>query len=200
MGSLVVCQQLAQGVYRLLTVVHRLQSCQRMCCRLTRDVDDSLQLVGILQTLRDIVAVNLVGGRQVCRFLILLDEQVFRYAVVKTQSARLLVVQGFHIGYQLLALGKELVGGRAVSGRRLLLHDVEHLFHLLQEVLLRGLVGMQFQTEGCQSYLFQSRLYHRQGSHLLSNEEHALALVQRIGYHVGDGLRLTCAWRAVQDE
>ena len=70
----------------------------------------------------------------------------------------------------------------------------------MQEVLLRGLVGMQFQTEGCQSDLFQSRLYHRQGSHLLSNEEHTLALVQRIGYHIGDGLRLTCAWRAVQDE
>ena len=132
--------------------------------------------------------------------LILADEQVLRYAVVQAQAVSPLAVQCLHIGNQLLTLGKQLCRNVRIGLGRLDLPGVQHHIHLLQEVLLRSLVRVEFQAERCQPYFLKTRLHHRQGCHLLSHKQHPLALEQRVGYHVGNGLRLTRSGRAVQDE
>ena len=67
-------------------------------------------------------------------------------------------------------------------------------------MFLGGFIGMQLQTERSKVDLLKPRLYHRQGRHLLSHKQHPLALIQSVGNHVRDGLRLTGSWRAVQDK
>ena len=65
---------------------------------------------------------------------------------------------------------------------------------------LRHLVGVQFQAERIQSDLFQSLLHHLEGRHLLGHKQHTTPVIEGIGYHVGDGLALTCSRRTIEDE
>ena len=110
-------------------------------------------------------------------------------------------MQGLHILQKFLALLIQAVGSlEVIFGLLDVFHLVERLVELCQHVPLRHLVAVQFQAEGSEADLLQSTFHHFKGSHLLGHEEHALALEERIGDQVGDGLRLAGARRAIEDE
>ena len=80
------------------------------------------------------------------------------------------------------------------------MRHIERLLHLVQKMLLGHFVAVQFQAERVEPNLCQSLLHHFKGGHLLRHEKHSFALIQCIGYHVGDGLALACSRGAVEDE
>ena len=112
----------------------------------------------------------------------------------------MLAVQGFHGSYELLAVLEECRRGLFEVVTLGYVNGIQRLLHLREEVLLGHLVAVQLQAERLQSHLGEALLHHAQRRHLLGHEEHALALVEGVGYHVGDGLTLARAGRAVQDE
>ena len=64
----------------------------------------------------------------------------------------------------------------------------------------RRLVTVQFQAERIDADGFESFLHDLECRHFFGDKQHALALEQRIGDHVGDGLRLACSRRTMQDK
>ena len=112
----------------------------------------------------------------------------------------MLLVQGIHVADELLALLEEFFRGGFVFLWRGLTGNVHRALHLTEEVRLRRLVGVHFQTERTCSHLRQSLLHHFECCHLLCHEEHTLAVVERVGNHVRDGLALTRTRRAIEDE
>ena len=109
-------------------------------------------------------------------------------------------MQGLHHADELLAAGHQLVGHLVVLLVVQGVLQVEHGLQLLQQVALRHLVRVHLQAEGCQPYLLHARLHHLQGRHLLSHEEHTLAVVEGVGDDVGDGLALARSRRSVEYE
>ena len=82
----------------------------------------------------------------------------------------------------------QLVGRTLKLLGRLDMRCIQRHLHLCQEMLLGHLVRVHLQTESIQSYLLQTLLHHFQSRHLFSYKQHPLALIQCVGYHVGDGL------------
>ena len=122
-------------------------------------------------------------------------------AVVERQVVIASRMQGLHILQKFLALLIQAVGSlEVIFGLLDVFHLVERLVELCQHVPLRHLVAMQFQAEGSEADLLQTTFHHFKGSHLLGHEEHALALEERIGDQVGNGLRLAGARRTIEDE
>ena len=68
------------------------------------------------------------------------------------------------------------------------LSSMQSFIQLLQDMLLRHLVGVKLEAEGIKADLLKSALHHAESSHLLCDEEHSPPLVQRIGDEVRDRL------------
>ena len=68
------------------------------------------------------------------------------------------------------------------------LRRMQSFIQLLQDMLLRHLVGVKLEAEGIKADLLKSALHHAESSHLLCDEEHSPPLVQRIGDEVRDRL------------
>ena len=177
-----------------------IESVERMPCRMACHAEHRFQAFYRFRPSCDVGLCHFVGSRQTALQLLALDRQAVSDAVVERQLRRLLPVERLDIGHELLAVGKEPLGGLLVVGRLLGVHHVERLLHLSEEVALGHFVRVQLQAEGSQSYLVQAFLHHLEGRHLLGDEQHALTLIQGVGYHVGDGLRLSRSGRAVEDE
>ena len=109
-------------------------------------------------------------------------------------------MQVLHVFYELLTVCKKLLARLFKVLRRLYPCYVKSLLHLLKEMRFRHLVTMQFQAEGIETYLCQTALHHLECCHLLCHEEHALVVIERIGYHIGDGLALSRSRRTVENE
>ena len=101
---------------------------------------------------------------------------------------------------QFLTAFHQVVGLLCVFLAAFRLGKIQHGLQLVKQVTLRHFVGVHLQTEGCHSYFLHSCLHHLQGSHLLSNEQYALAVIEGIGYDIRDGLTLAGSRRAVEDE
>src|SRR5690606_29939186 len=71
---------------------------------------------------------------------------------------------------------------------------------LLQHIDLRGLIGVEFQTELAETLLLQPAVYDIQRRPLLSHEQHPATECQIVGDHVRDRLRLPGARWAIEDE
>ena len=99
-----------------------------------------------------------------------------------------------------LTLLEKRVGFTLVCLGRLDAGEVEGALQLLQQVALGHLVGVHLQAEGVEADFRQTFLHHLQGCHLLGYEKHTAVVVQGVGDHVGDGLALAGAGRAVKDE
>ena len=105
-----------------------------------------------------------------------------------------------HIAIQLLTQTKKFFAALLEVLADVAVGDVQSLLQLLEEMGLGDFVGMQLQTERVKSDFGQTFLNDTESGHLLCYEEYALPLVECVGNHVGDGLRLTCSWRSVKDE
>ena len=68
------------------------------------------------------------------------------------------------------------------------LSSMQSFIQLLQDMLLRHLVGVKLKAEGIKTDLLKSALHHAESSHLLCDEEHSPPLVQRIGNKIRDRL------------
>ena len=109
-------------------------------------------------------------------------------------------MQVLHVFYELLTVGKELLTRLLKVLWRLYPCYVKSLLHLLKEMRFRHLVTVQFQAEGVETNLCQTALHHLERCHLLCHEEHTLVVIERIGYHVGDGLAFSRSRRTVENE
>ena len=171
-----------------------------MLTGLPDDAENGIDGFHLLTALLQIGRVDAAEWRQLFSHLLFGNGQILRDALIETQSAVALLVERLHVADELLTLMVQLFRLTGVLLGRLDLSHPQHLVHLFQKVLLCGLVGVQFQAERSQVDLLQSRLHDGEGRHLLCHEEHALALIEGVGYHVGNGLRLTRPWRTMQNE
>ena len=122
-------------------------------------------------------------------------------AVIERHAILLFAVQGLHVADEFLTTDEELFGFFLEVSRFVhFLCYVESRCQLLKQVALGSLVRMQFQTEWRKANAIKSVLHYVKCSHLLSDEKHTLPLMQSVGHHIGDGLRLACTWRTIQEE
>ena len=63
-----------------------------------------------------------------------------------------------------------------------------------------GLVRVQFHAKGAETALFQPNVDHVEGSTLFSDEEHPLPLFRNSSNNVGNRLRLSGAWRPLDNQ
>ena len=197
--------QLVQAVHYLGLCAHggvgHLQPLQGVYGRVARDVEHGSQLPQGGLGFRYPLGGGLLQEEGVHdEVVVSIDRQVARYHVVEGEAAVLPAVQALDMGDELLALLEKSLRLVGVFGRRLETRHVERLLQLLQQVSLRHLVGVHLEAERIEADAGQAFLHHLEGRHLLGHEEHTAVVVERIGYHVGDGLALACARRSVEDE
>ena len=71
---------------------------------------------------------------------------------------------------------------------------------LVQDHFLGGLMAVQLQASIAQPHVVQPAFHHLQRRHLLGHEQHRPAVADGFGNHVGDGLGLAGARRALDDQ
>ena len=125
---------------------------------------------------------------------------VLSNAIVERQSIVLLLVQQVHVANQLLTLLEQILRSPLILFRLFDARQIECRSQLFEQMALGHLVRVHLQAERVESYLPQSLLHHLQGSHLLGYEEHTASVIERIGYHVGDGLALSSSRRTIKNE
>ena len=121
-------------------------------------------------------------------------------AVVEREAAGTLAMNGLHVAVELLSQDEEFLAALLEVLADVAVGDVECLLQLLEEMGLGDFVGMELQAEGVEAYLGQTLLHDAECRHLLGHEQYALALVEGIGNHIGDGLGLTGSRRTIEDE
>ena len=106
-------------------------------------------------------------------------------------------VRGLGVGVQRLAGVPERLAVRRVHARR---SERERPLQLREQLLLVGLVAVEFEAGVAQPEVVEPSLDDLQRRHLLGHEQHALAAPERLGDDVGDGLRLARAGWPLDDE
>ena len=128
------------------------------------------------------------------------EREVTFDTVIDGDSTVTLSMYGLHVAVKLLAQSKEFFASLLKVLTEVSVGYIKCLLQLLQEVCLGNFVGVELQTEWIEADFGETLLNHAEGRHLLSNEEYALAFIEGIGNHIGDGLRLSSTRRAIEDE
>ena len=118
-----------------------------MLGRLPHNVENSIDLFHLFPALGDIVSRYLLLRGKLFADFVFGNGKMLGDAVIEAQTARRLMVQRLHITDEFLTLIEQLFRPLGILLGRFYLGDFQDLIHLFEEMLLGGLVGVQFQTE-----------------------------------------------------
>ena len=108
-------------------------------------------------------------------------------------------MHGFAVGIELLLHTAKLVDD-LVAVLHTRLAQVARGLELFKHLAFVGMVAVQLQAGRSQAHGLEAAVHHLQRRHLLGDEQHLLAIGNRGGDHIGDGLGLARTGRALNDE
>ena len=183
--------------------IHNVEFLERMLRRMTRHVEHGIECfqllcIGLQVVLRHAeLRVLLTWQLHCCTS----NREPLADAIIERQSSvLLLLMECIHIANELLTLREKLLRCRLVFLWCCLTSNVHRALHLTEEMGLGGFVRMHFKAERTCAHLGQTFLHHLESCHFLCHEKHTLAVVERIGNHICDGLTLSRTWRSIEKE